>query len=99
MRFNTGHVALPAALLFLALLAFRIFVGQGEVGQERSLLADQPSIQITRKNYATAKLSAPAGGLAAGDGQKYEKVATLTELTSDYDADRKRIDSLVAAQQ
>jgi hypothetical protein len=99
MRFNVGHAALLAALLFLALLAFRIFVGQREAAQERNLIADQPSIQITRKNYATAKLLASAGGLAAGDGQKYEKVATLTELTSDYDADRKRIDSLVAAHQ
>src|SRR5215475_13344733 len=34
-----------------------------------------------------------------GDSEKYEKIATLTETTRDYDADRKRVDDLISTHQ
>lgn len=97
MQLNARRAALVAALVFLVLFGFRIGFGPLASGHEAGGGRAQQSIQVARKNYATAKLSAGHAGPHAGDSQKYEKVATLTELTDNYEADLKRIDSLVAA--
>ena len=38
-------------------------------------------------------------GQSVRDSQKYEKIATLTELTQDFETDRKRVGDLIAKQQ
>jgi hypothetical protein len=94
MQFNARRAVLVAILVFLALFAFRIAFAPRVPGQEGAGgFVQQQSVAMARKNYASAKLS---GAPHTGDSQKYEKVATLTELTDDFEADRKRIDSLVA---
>ncbi len=93
MQINARHAILAAILVFLALFAFRIGFAPRSPGHDPGGGQGQP-VEVARKNYATTQLSA---GPHAGDSQKYEKVATLTKLTDDYEADRKRIDSLVTA--
>jgi hypothetical protein len=93
MQINTKYAILAAILVFLALFAFRIGFAPRSPGHD-SGSGQWQSVEVARKNYATTKLPA---GPHAGDSQKYEKVATLTKLTDDYEADRNRIDSMVAA--
>jgi hypothetical protein len=94
MQINARRAMLVAILVFLMLFAFRIGFAPRPAGHEAGGFVQQQSVAMARKNYASANLSA---GPHTGDGQKYEKVATLTELTDDFEADRKRIDSLIAA--
>jgi len=57
---------------------------------------DAAGINPGKRNYASVKYSAlsPAGQ-AISDSQKFEKVATLTEQTSAYDDDRRKIDAAI----
>jgi hypothetical protein len=51
------------------------------------------SFALGRKNYASEKAMAQGTGL--GDAQKFEKIATLSASTADYEADRKHIMELI----
>lgn len=100
MPFSFLRMSFLAILVFLALFAYRLaFAPPHPTQQGNFSFSQQESIEISRKNYATAKLQMPAAGMPAGDSQKYEKVATLTQNTSDYDADRRRMDGLIAGHQ
>jgi hypothetical protein len=99
MRFNWWLAVALAAAIFLALFAFRLTVEPPEVTLAYVSLGRSQSFEFAKNNYATApKLLGPSGQ-PVGDIQKYEKIATLTELTRDFDADRKRVDDLIAKQQ
>jgi Domain of unknown function (DUF4349) len=52
-----------------------------------------------RKNYASFKQKSAAAGQPIGDVQKYEKIASLTQRTAQFDADRARIDAAITSQQ
>jgi hypothetical protein len=102
MPFNRRRAALVAALLFLTLLILRLLAGptftrSGLTADNFVLSQNQQSIQLSRKNYASEKLGAPAGAIPAGERQKYEKIATLSQTTANFDADRTRIGAAVAA--
>jgi Domain of unknown function (DUF4349) len=101
MRFRWWLVVALAVAIFLALFAFRLAVEPAEVTYAYLSLAASrsQSFDMTKNNYATALKIAGPSGQVAGDSQKYEKIATLTEVTRDYDADRKRVDDLIATQQ
>jgi hypothetical protein len=101
MRFDIQRAALLAAFLFLALFAYRMAFGPRQLTSQQGghVAASQQSIDMARKNYATSRLSPAGQGFPDAGNQKYEKVATLTQHSSDYEADRKRIDSLIAAHQ
>jgi hypothetical protein len=100
MRFNWRIAVLLALLVFIALFAFRIVVGPREAAEQwEGAYADQTSFENARKNYATGKFAPGSAGQSAGDSQKYEKVATLVELTNDYEADRKSIDAIISSHQ
>jgi hypothetical protein len=100
MPFNLLRTALLAAFIFLALFAYRLAFGPRHPTQQDNFsFGHQESIEIARKNYATTRLQMPAAGMPTGDSQKYEKVATLTQHTGDYNADRKRMDGLIAEHQ
>jgi Domain of unknown function (DUF4349) len=94
MQLKARSAVLAAILVFLLLFAFRLAFAPQAPGHDAGGFFQQQSVAMARKNYASANLSA---GPHTGDSQKYEKVATLTELTDDFEADRKRVDSLVAA--
>ena len=79
--------------------------GFGELAQIAS-----EQFEIGRKNYASGKAlggsmkmggGANGGGIppASAESQKYEKIGSLTQSTSDYDVDRHRIDELVTSSQ
>lgn len=53
------------------------------------------SFEMARKNYASQQLG--GGVIAPGDAQKYEKVATIGQSTSKFDADRAKVDALIAS--
>jgi len=53
------------------------------------------SFDTGRKNYASEKQL--AGVITANDAQKYEKIATVGLATPRFDADRARVDALIAA--
>jgi hypothetical protein len=86
-----------AAVIFLALVAFRLVVEPPEEIRAYISLRRSQSFDFAKNNYATTKLQGP--GQPVGDSQKYEKIATLTELTQDFETDRKRVGDLIARQQ
>jgi hypothetical protein len=96
MRFHWWLAAAVSGAIFLAMFLFRLTVDQRETSPANNSFG--VSFELAKNNYATAKLVGPSGQ-SVGDSQKYEKVATLTELTRNYDADRKRIDDLVTSHQ
>ena len=107
MQLTWRRAELIAALVYLALFLLRfITTGPGSTmplfGGEPDILAEGPStFELSRKSYATSKNQAvdAVGGTSPGlgrpDNQKYEKVASLTQVTRDFDADRKRVDELI----
>jgi Domain of unknown function (DUF4349) len=98
MRFNGWLAIALAAAIFLALFAFRLVVEPPEASPASVSLGRLQSFDFAKNNYATApKLQGL--GQSVRDSQKYEKIATLTELTQDFEADRKRVDDLIAKQQ
>src|SRR5262249_3764555 len=101
MRLNWWLAIIAAIAIFLALFAFRLAVEPAEVTYTYQILAGSPSqsFGMTNNNYATAAKLAGTSGQGVGDSQKYEKIATLSEVTRDFDVDRKRVDDLIATQQ
>jgi hypothetical protein len=98
MRFDRWLAIALAAAIFLAIFAFRLVVEPPEANPAYVSLGRLQSFDFAKNNYATApKLQGP--GQPAGDSQKYEKIATLTELTQDFETDRKRVGDLIAKQQ
>ena len=98
MRFNLWLAIALAIAIFLALFAFRLVVEPPEASPAYASLGRLQSFDFTKNNYATApKLQGL--GQSVGDSQKYEKIATLTELTQDFETDRKRVGDLIAKQQ
>lgn len=105
MTFTWRRAALLAALVFLALFFVRYATsGPNEnvdnLGFDQSLNAQSESFELTRKNYASAKSQLTAvAPLPPGSPQneKYEKIGTLAQVTKDFDADRKRVSDLIAA--
>jgi hypothetical protein len=92
---------LSASLLAFAILAalFALKLLTGETPSSPSatggFYSGAVSFEMARKNYASQKLS--GGLIAPGDAQKYEKVATIGQSTSDFDADRAKVDALIAS--
>ena len=53
------------------------------------------ALKWRRKNYASQKQN--GGTVSPADAQKYEKVATIGQSTSNFDAGRAKIDTLIAS--
>jgi len=99
MRANWRLAAAIAVAIFLALFAFRLVFDEGEVRFDSGVFDNSRSFELAKNNYATGPKFAGPAGQPLGDSQKYEKIATLTEVTRDYAADRKRVDDVISAQQ
>lgn len=101
MAFSLFRVAMPAALICLALFLVHFFYfepkgGIRDVGFGAS--GSTFSFESSRKNYASAKFSQlGATGVGSGESQKYEKIASLTQVVDSFEADRKRIEAAIAA--
>ncbi|MBO0758154.1 MAG: DUF4349 domain-containing protein [Bradyrhizobiaceae bacterium] len=95
MRFNWWLAVGVAATIFLLLFIFRL-VSQEETTAASYSMAEQ-SFELGKSNYATAQRG--PSGQPIGDSQKYEKIATLTQFTRDYEADRRRIDDVISNHQ
>lgn len=92
-------LALFGALFFLRLLVpSRMPVELDHMGGQQ-----QQNVEPSRKNYASTTSAKLGGGNVAapgpsGEQQKYEKIATLSQATSAFDDDQKRISALVSSQ-
>lgn len=95
MRFKWWLAVAAAAAIFLLLFIFRL-IDQQEINPANYSLGESRSFELGKNNYATAQRLVGPAGQPVGDSQKYEKIATLTELTRAYEADRKRIDDLIS---
>ena len=104
MRFNARLCAALAAVIFALLFLIRFLSlapsPASDATFEGGAIPQQNSVfEGSRKNYAsTSKLQAPAGGgEGIGNSQKYEKIGSLTQVSDDYEGDRKKTDALIAA--
>jgi hypothetical protein len=100
MKFSWRLAAILAIAIFFALFFFRLFFAQHEPSSDDHFVeAVSRTFDLVKNNYATAPKQVGPTGQPIGDGQKYEKIATLTEVTHEYDGDRKRLDDLISSHQ
>jgi hypothetical protein len=85
-----------AFLVFIALFSLKFLTAEKAIAPVTAdFYSGAVSFEMGRKNYASQKLS--GGGVTPVDAQKYEKVATIGHSTSDFDADRAKVDALIAS--
>ena len=97
---SPGKTLLRASLLaftvFGALFLLKFSTGERPIPPAPGELHSSAiSFEMARKNYASQKLN--GGVIASGDAQKYEKVATIGQSTPNFDADRAKVDALIAS--
>ena len=97
-------LALSAAAAVFVLLFIYHFVtaGPNPVWKEPEAQTNLEGFEIGRKNYASFGGGVKAvPGIAAPElsasSQKYEKIGSLTQTTTDFDPDRARVDELIKA--
>jgi hypothetical protein len=102
MRFSWQRAIGLAALLYAGLFALALATewqrhGTAIEGTGLQGGAGQDAFANARKNYASFKQAATAApaGQPIGDAQKYEKIASLTQRTTDFEADRARADAAI----
>jgi hypothetical protein len=83
--------------LWTALFVFKLTLGQPESSPSAVAFVSSASNfdNSLRKNYASQKQFGDALS-QAGESQKYEKVATIGQSTSNFDGDRAKVDALIA---
>ena len=112
MQFTWRRAALIAALIYLVLFVLH-FLTWGPHGNWDPMFGGAPenfaqsadTFELSRKNYASGKALIGFGrgekvaAVAPGspEQQKYEKIGSLTQVSSDFDADRQRIGELITA--
>lgn len=90
------RASLVAFAVLAALFILKLLTGEEPIPPiTGELYPSSISFEMARKNYASQKLS--GGVIAPGDAQKYEKVATIGQSTSKFDADRAKVDALIAS--
>lgn len=101
MKSILARAVLLAIGTFAALFALKLTIGDDKhaaANLAAGYYDSSSEFDISRKNYASIKKD---GGQPAaqplGDVQKYEKVATLAQKTTEFDASRRRTDLLIAA--
>lgn len=108
MRWRLRYSALVAVAVFVALFAVRFFTHDGRYGMTdfgHDMIEAQSnavSFELSRKNYASGKRQLSGGesaaAIAPGDpgNERYEKIGSLSQVTREFDADRKRLSDLIA---
>jgi len=89
-----ARAAVVAIVLLGGLFAAK-FADEAAVERPSFMGGYQGSFDTGRKNYASEKQL--AGAITANDAQKYERIATIGVATPRFDADRARVDALIAA--
>jgi hypothetical protein len=97
MAFSLFRVVALAAFVCLLLFLFRFFSWEpsrtaSDIG--RGPYDEKIAFESSRKNYATSKHVQSGSGL--GDSQRYEKIGSVSQLTENFDADRKRVEVAIA---
>src|SRR5262245_41127942 len=96
MAFSFARVAVAAFAIAVGFFLFHLFLVPPHGTAESSFAYQNTSsaFESGRRNYASIR--APATGMLIGDSQKYEKIATLTQASESFDADRRLIESRIA---
>jgi Domain of unknown function (DUF4349) len=96
MAFPFARIVLAVLGVAVALFLFHLFLAPPPGSHELGLVFPDRTyaFENSRKNYASVKASAP--GLPIGDGQKYEKIASVTQVSANFDADRRLIEGRIA---
>lgn len=90
------RATLLAVAVLAALFLLKFLVGEKPIAPVAGdFHSGAVSFEMARKNYASQKLS--GGVIAPGDAEKYEKIATIGQSTSKFDADRAKVDALIAS--
>jgi uncharacterized protein YfcZ (UPF0381/DUF406 family) len=88
---------LLAFMLWVALFVYKFALGEAQIPPANAPFFNPVSnFDAARKNYASMK-QLPDGIAQSGESQKYEKIATIGQSTSDFDTDRAKADALIAA--
>ncbi len=109
MRFTIVRAALIAAALFVLLFGIVFWLmpvrsvglssglGGSDFSGSRNQLDD--SDKASRKNYATGRQQSPPTGVRppSGETQKYEKIASVSQSTTDFAADRAKVTAAIEA--
>ncbi len=107
MSINWKRLMFFAATIYMVLLAIGFakqynlpIMGASETNIYSQINSQSQDDKInTRKNYASSKQRAAPAGQPLGNTQKYEKIASISQRSTDFEADRTRIDEIIAAQQ
>ena len=96
MASSFARIVVAALGVSVALFLCHLFLvptpGSSETGFD---LQDRTSaFESSRKNYASVKVS--ASGVPMSDSQKYEKIASVTQLSEIFDAHRRLIEARIA---
>ena len=96
MASSLGRIVVAALGGSIALFLFDLFLVPPPGSPETTLgFPDRTSaFENSRKNYASIKVS--ASGLPTGESQKYEKIASVTQLSESFDAHRRLIEARIA---
>jgi opacity protein-like surface antigen len=107
MSIKWTRLALGAAGIYVGLLAIGFAkqynftqIGFGDVNIYSQMQSQSQDEKIsTRKNYASTKQRSAPAGQPLGNTQKYEKIASISQRSTAFEADRARIDEIITAQQ
>jgi hypothetical protein len=91
MAFPFARVLVATLGVSVALFLFHLFLVPPPSSRQPGL--GIPNTTFDRKNYASAKLI--ASGPPIGDSQKYEKIASVTQMSDNFDADRRLIEGRI----
>jgi uncharacterized protein YfcZ (UPF0381/DUF406 family) len=89
-----------AVILWTALFLFKLTLGERELFFDDSTLFNSSAFSgfdNGRKNYASQKQMGDALTQAPGETQKYERIATIGQSTTNFDTDRAKVDALIVA--
>ena len=95
MAFPFARIVLAVLCVAVALFLFHLLLVPPPGSHEMGLVFPDRTyaFENSRKNYASVKVSAP--GLPIGDSQKYEKIASVTQVSANFDADRRLIEGRI----
>jgi hypothetical protein len=96
MAFSFARIVLAALTVSIALFLINLFLEPSPSSHETGFgfLNTPSAFENSRKNYASVKVS--AAGLPIGNSQKYERIASVTQMSEDFDADRRQIEGRIS---
>src|SRR5262249_14693268 len=95
MAFSFARIVVVALGASVALFLFHLFLVPTPGSHEPAFgFPDRTyAFESSRKNYASVKVSVV--GPPIGNSQKYEKIAAVTQITENFDADRHLIEGRI----